>query len=176
MTAIATGPTAEVTAVTASADGIVAWSLAWRRPGLARGALALPAGVGRPEQLAVAPDGARASLVVGTDGSAIVNLETGTSEARRSGWDGSRCCRPLRALRRRRRGAAHGVDLESGVPDVRGAAAGQCDGVERRMRNTVQSSTAGQSLTRGIPSHTAKSSWSTKRTPRPWRSPPTAPR
>ncbi len=75
VTAIAAGPTANVAAVTASPGEITPW--AWSRDALQPGeAVALPAGVGKPRQLAVARNGERV-LVVGEDGSALVNVGTG---------------------------------------------------------------------------------------------------
>jgi WD40 repeat protein len=75
--AIAAGPTDEVAAVTASADEIVPWSR--RGDALhAADAVALPTGVGQPDRLLVAPDGARV-LVVGTTGSAMVDVVAGTA-------------------------------------------------------------------------------------------------
>jgi len=78
-TAVATGPSDDLAAVTASAAGIVPW----RRQGdelVAGEATAPPEEIGQTDRVVVAPDGQRA-LAVGTEGSAIVDLLSATVDA-----------------------------------------------------------------------------------------------
>ena len=174
-TVVGAGPSDETAAVTASVDQLVVW----RRVGdrlEAGDTAALPDEVGNPRQVAVSPDGARV-LVVGAAGSAVVQLAGGAAESVDPEATGIVAVDPSGQF-----AAVGGArvtiwNLATGRPTF---------SVPRPVNAMAWSGPCGQEptlhlsdrwrvgSTPGCRSRAATSSWSTRRTPRPWRSPPTA--